>query len=205
MAYSPEQWDRAKFLFELGRSVREIEKDTGISNGQITKKANKEKWQKEAQKKQLKSDILGFEEKKEALEREKEALIDSVASLSKFEITILSDVVENELGKKSLLFSTSMLALARCNQQLTKGKKQSIVKVKTYSSEGRPDGETVEVVDIDLSPTDIKESAETVDKISLTLGINQRHANIKIDNTNATQNNYSPQEISQAIADGLPD
>lgn len=205
MAYSPEQWDRAKFLFELGRSVREIEKDTGISNGQITKKANKEKWQKEAQKKQLKIDILGFEEKKEALEREKEALIDSVASLSKFEITILSDVIENELGKKSLLFSTSMLALARCNQQLTKGKKQSIVKVKTYSSEGRPDGETVEVVDIDLSPTDIKESAETVDKISLTLGINQRHANIKIDNTNATQNNYSPQEISQAIADGLPD
>lgn len=205
MAYSPEQWERAKILFELETPLSEIEEKTGISKSQISKKSNKEKWGKETKRKQIKSDIVGFEKKKETLEKEKETLINDVASLSKFEITILSDVIENELGKKSLLFSTSMLALARCNQQLTKGKKQSIVKVKTYSSEGRPDGETVEVVDIDLSPTDIKESAETVDKISLTLGINQRHANIKIDNTNATQNNYSPQEISQAIADGLPD
>ena len=67
MAYSQEQWKRAKALYELGYSLRDIEKDCGISNGQINKVSKREGWKKEASKTSLKADIVEFDKKKELL------------------------------------------------------------------------------------------------------------------------------------------
>ena len=48
--------------------------------------------------------------------------------------------------------------------------------------------------------------AKGMQTITDTLGVSQRHApKIDINNTNAQQNNFTPSEISKAIADGLPD
>ncbi|MGR9108996.1 MAG: hypothetical protein ACU843_18940 [Gammaproteobacteria bacterium] len=45
MAHSPEQWQKAKALFERGITLEEIARQTGISHrGTISKKAKKEKW-----------------------------------------------------------------------------------------------------------------------------------------------------------------
>lgn len=44
MAYSPEQWERAKAYYTAGLSLREIEAKTGINNSSIQKKAKSQQW-----------------------------------------------------------------------------------------------------------------------------------------------------------------
>lgn len=41
-----EQWDKAKALFEADKSLRDIEKATGLDNSNIAKKAKAENWQR---------------------------------------------------------------------------------------------------------------------------------------------------------------
>ena len=200
MAYSKELWDKAKILYELGHSEREIEKITGISNGQINKKANAKNWKKEAQKKQLKSDIVGFEKKKEALNTEKEALIRKISTLEDFEITVIQDIVEQETERKSTLFSTATLSLIRKNQILTKNKKQSIEYETIYSDEGKPLKKTPIVIDMELSPIDLKTLDDGIDRNAITLELAPRHApKTDIALTNAQQNNE--QTIIQIVRD----
>ena len=200
MAYSKELWDKAKILYELGHSEREIEKITGISNGQINKKANAKNWKKEAQKKQLKSDIVGFEKKKEALNTEKEALIRKISTLEDFEITVIQDIVEQETERKSTLFSTATLSLIRKNQILTKNKKQSIEYETIYSDEGKPLKKTPIVIDMELSPNDLKTLDDGIDRNAITMELAPRHApKTDIAVNNAQQNNE--QTIIQIVRD----
>ena len=48
-------------------------------------------------------------------------------------------------------------------------------------------GGTQELVEVEYGSSDYKNFAETIDKIGITLEVAPRHANIKIDNTNANQ------------------
>lgn len=204
MAISKEIWDKAKFLFELGKSLSDIERDTGVSKSQISKKAKKEGWQKE-KKKQLKSDIVGYETKKETLEQEKETIVSKLASLQDYEITLMDGIVEDEVGKKSLIFSTQSLALIRNNQILTKNSKTVMLKVAQYGEKGK-DSEDYEPYEVPLGASDIKEIIESTDKAAITLKVADRHApKTEISNTNANQVNLTPNEITKAISEALPD
>lgn len=178
MAYSPEQWDRAKALFELGYSLGDIVKDSGISKGQISKKSKQEEWKKETSKTTLKSDIVEFDKKKETLDKEKETITKRLAKLSDFEITILQNKMDEEGASlaKSLVFNNAVLALIRSNEELTRGSKTVLLKEKQYSSEGIPIGETYTPYEIALNGSDIKEHTDLTDKASLTLKVNERHA-----------------------------
>lgn len=191
MAYSKEQWARAKFLFELGWKLRDIESDSGISNGQISKKATKEGWKKEADKQAIKAEIVEFERDNEAKRKQKEALVNKMAStFDDFEIIILDELVTSEVNLKNLITSTQSLAMIRANEMLARGKKTTLMKVGQYDSKGNRSGETYEPFETDLDPSDIRNTIEAVDKASITLGINQRHApKMEISNTNAQQNN----------------
>lgn len=54
--------------------------------------------------------------------------------------------------------------------------------------------------------SDNKNAQDTIDRASVTLGVNPRFApKTEITNTNTTQNNLTAVEISKAVADGLPD
>lgn len=205
MAIAKEIWEKIRVQFESGMSLKDIELDSGINKGTISKKAKKENWEKNKIQ-PLKADIVDFEEKKATLDNQKGNLIERVAKLSDFEITVLNEIIEDETRISSLITSTSSLALIRTNQMLTKGTKQVPMKVKEYH-EGRAVGESYEFIDTQLEPKDLKEITESIDKASITLGVNQRHANTQINNTNAQQNNTveDKAEISKAIADGLPD
>ena len=176
MAYSKEQWDRAKFLYELGGSLRDVEKETGISNGSISKKATKEGWKKEADKQALKSDIMDIDKKKEALDKEKEALLPRIASLSDFEITLLDSIVNDKEGTKSFVMSTTTLSMIRKNQLLTKNTKQITEFETTYSDDGKPLMKSPKIIDIELSPNDLKVIDEGIDKNIVSLEISPRHA-----------------------------
>ena len=106
---------------------------------------------------------------------------------------------------KLKIYETQISAVDLIAKLLNKQKKQVPIKVKQYDSDGRVNGETVEIVELELESSDLKNFVDSVDKASQTIKVNERHANTTINNTNAQQNNFTPSEISKAIADGLPD
>jgi len=188
MAIAKEIWDKAKFLFELNKSLNEIEAETGINRTSVGKKANKEGWIK-GKNLQLKSDILVFEKEKSTLENKKSTLVEKVAELNDFEITLFDGIVEDEVKHKSIIFSTQTLALVRNNQILTKNTKTVMLKVAQYGENGKS-SEDYEPFEVPLSTTDVKEAIESTDKASITLGVSQRHApKTDINNNNNQQNN----------------
>lgn len=176
MAYKPEQWARARALFELGRSLGEIEADCGITKGQLSKRSRRDGWEKETGKTSLKSDIVEFERKKETLDAEKETLIRRVSSLNAFEITILDELVTNEKGLKSLIFSAQTLAVVRANEALTRGSKTALLKVGQYDSKGNRVGEVYEPYEVPLDASEIRNHVEAIDKAAITLKVAERHA-----------------------------
>lgn len=176
MAYSQDQWNEAKFLWELDKPLSYIVEKTGISKAQISKKSNKEQWKKETEGNTLKSEIKAFEKEKETIKQKETDLVRRVSNLEEYQITILDDLLQEELGNKSLLFSTANLSLIRKNQLLTKNSKQ-VVEFKTiYSDEGKPISKTPVVIDIELSPTDLKTIDEGIDKNAISLEIAPRQS-----------------------------
>lgn len=190
MAYSQDQWNEAKFLWELDKPLSYIVEKTGISKAQISKKSNKEQWKKETEGNTLKSEIKAFEKEKETIKQKETDLVRRVSNLEEYQITILDDLLQEELGNKSLLFSTANLSLIRKNQLLTKNSKQVVEFETIYSDEGKPMFKTPVVIDIELSPTDLKTIDEGIDKNAVSLEIAPRHSNsqVNIQNNNANQN-----------------
>lgn len=205
MAYSKAQWDRAKFLFELGYSLREIEEDCDISHVQISRKAKQNGWEKVTEKQSIKADVIAIEKENVTIQAKKVTVSQRVATLSDFEITILDEKVTQETGLSSLILNTQALAVIRANESLTRGTKTVMLKERQYSSEGVPIGEEYTPYDVALDSSDIKNHVEAVDKASLTLKVNDRHApKNDISLTNAVQNNFTPNELTSAIAEALP-
>lgn len=205
MAISQEIWNKAKALFEQGLSLSEIELETEIERSSISKKAKAENWNKSVNQ-QLKADIKAIDKEKSTLDAKINNAVEKLSKLSDFDITILDEQIFNETGNKSLLFSTANLSLIRKNQMLTKNTKQVIDYETLYDDNGKIIGKKPIAVDIELSPIDYKSLDEGIDKNAITLEIGQRHSNQVINNTNATQNNttLTAEEISIAIAKGLP-
>lgn len=205
MAIDKEIWNKAKALFEQGLSLSQIELETNINKTSISKQAKKENWEK-AKIQQLKADIKAIDKEKSTLDVKINTTVEKLSKLSDFEITILEEQIQDETGIKSLVFSTANLAMIRANQMLTKNTKTIMSKV-DYFEDGKKIKSDYEEKEIPLSMTDYKDSMELTDKASITLGINPRHANtnIKVDNNNLQQTNLTIEDISLAIANGLPD
>lgn len=205
MAIDKEIWNKARALFEQGLSLSQIELETNINKTSISKQAKKENWEK-AKIQQLKADIKAIDKEKSTLDVKINTTVEKLSKLSDFEITILEEQIQDETGIKSLVFSTANLAMIRANQMLTKNTKTIMSKV-DYFEDGKKIKSDYEEKEIPLSMTDYKDSMELTDKASITLGINPRHANtnIKVDNNNLQQTNLTIEDISLAIANGLPD
>lgn len=210
MAYSQEQWSEAKFLWELDKPLSYIVEKTGISKGQISKKSNKEQWKKETEGNTLKSEIKAFEKEKETIKQKETDLVKRVSNLEEYQITILDDLIQEELGNKSLLFSTANLSLIRKNQILTKNTKQVIAYETIYSDTGKPISKKPVAVDVELEPNDLKTIDDGIDKNAISLELAQRHSNnqINVNTQNNIQNNNIPLSIEdaekEALALGVP-
>ena len=100
-------------------------------------------------------------------------------------INQIADLVESE----KIVKSATLLNLARTVTYLKNNTKLE----KISAGAG-----VQELVEVGLGSSDFKECQVTIDKASLTLGVNQRHSNsqVNIQNTNATQNNI---EINKEI------
>ncbi len=104
MAHSEESWLKAKSMFEAGKSLTNIESDTGISKGQISKKSKKENWQKETLKNLAKREIdttiiqNEIEKEKETLNATQRKQYNEVfISLSHHHNLFNSSTIENQL------------------------------------------------------------------------------------------------------------
>ena len=193
MAYTKQQWNEAKFLWELDKPLSFIVEKTGISKAQISKKSTKEHWKKETEGNALNTEIRELDKQKETIKQKETELVNRVSKLEDYQITILDNLIQDETGNKSLLFSTANLSLIRKNQMLTKNTKTVIEYETTYSEDGKPLVKRPIEFQVELSPTDLKALDEGIDKNAVTLEIAPRHANsqVNISNTNAVQNNLS--------------
>lgn len=197
MAYSQEIWNKAKFLFEIGKSLQEISIECNIKDRtSISRKAKNEDWIKNKNQ-HIKADIIDIEEQNTTLEVKKTTAIKKLTTLADYEITILDEIIQDEIGNKSLLFSTANLSLIRKNQMLTKNTKQVVEYETHYSDDGKPLMKSPKTIEIELSPSDYKAIDEGIDKNAITLEHAPRHANtnIKVDNNN-TQENNMPMQIN---------
>lgn len=111
--------------------------------------------------------------------KEEIAIKSKLSTQSESLVKAFDDKVNEQLRRQNLVFNASEKILAKAIKM-------------------------TEEVD---NATDLKALADTVDKSSITLGVNQRHSSTVINNANAQQNNtqISVEEISKAIAMGLPD
>lgn len=206
MAYTPEQWIKAKGLFEIGYSPEQIADELGFkSRDTVYKRAVKENWEKNKII-QEKSELLDLEKKNSTLLQENSTMLQKISTLEDYQITILQDEVL-KTGNKSFLFSTANLSLIRKNQMLTKNTKQVVEYETHYSDDGKPLMKSPKTIEIELSPSDYKAIDEGIDRNAITLEHAPRHANtnIKVDNNNLQQTNLTIEDISLAIANGLPD
>ena len=104
--------------------------------------------------------------------------------LSDEEMTAIMTAAQNEVFNKGLITNATQLNLVRTMEYLTKNQKLEKINVGDGVQNFEPVG---------LGADDFKYCQDTIDKASITLGINPRHANSQInisnDNTNAIQNN----------------
>ena len=181
MAYSRETIESARAQFELGKSLREIAFDLEIPFTTVQLWSKRNDWEKKKTE-QLKCDIIDFEKKCVQLEDEKCTLLNTISGLEQADIALLDREIFNETKRKSVLFNIVSLSMVRKQQILMKNTKSTIVKTKVYDNDGRIIGEDATVVEVPLTPSDLKDIDDGVDKNSLTLKINERHA--KTENTN---------------------
>ena len=101
------------------------------------------------------------------------------------------------------IYEAQSLAVQRVKELLTSNKKIVAMKLKNGEFD------TVEKHEIELSPQDLQTCIDGIDKASITLKVNERHApraEVKVTggDDNSTTNNLTVEQISIGIANGLP-
>ena len=112
------------------------------------------------------------------------AILTAKAILPVEQLNAILNTAQDEIYNKNLITNATQLNLVRTMEYLSNNKKLE----KVSAGAG-----IQELVEVGLGSSDFKECQDTIDKASLTLGVNQRHSNsqVNIQNTNATQNNIS--------------
>lgn len=126
------------------------------------------------------------------------AIKSELSKESEYQSECFNKEVNDKLRREGLVFNATEKLLKKASQMIDKN---SVVD-KINVGDGVQNFEPRE-----LNTSDFKNLIDTIDKASITLGINPRHANtnIKVDNNNLQQTNLTIEDISLAIANGLPD
>ena len=118
------------------------------------------------------------------------AIKSELSKESEYQSECFDKEVNDKLRRANIVFDATEKIVQASSKLLQKNSKQVVVKVKEYSKAGGS-SESLDTIEQELDPQDLKNLAETVDKASITLGVNQRHANsqVTVNNSNAQQNN----------------
>jgi len=177
MAYTKEQWNKTKGYYEAGLSLAKIKDKTGIARNTISQRAKKEQWEH--------GKNTDYIEAKELIAVKK-------GTEKEQSIECADEIADDNIRRSRLVYGATEKILKLSADMAEKNKKQIVMKVKEYSKE-HGSSESLDKIDVELDASDLKNLAETVDKASVTLGINARHANsqVIVNNQNNLQQNTS--------------
>lgn len=194
MAKAKYNWIEIQKAYECGKSVDELVIKYDVEKKTLQNKISEKKWEVSGN---IKADISDL---KKSIGK-----ISGTLGNHPDKFNIIAEDVINCINEISILVdgtkavnSATLLNLARTIEYLNKNQKLEKINVGDGVQNFEP---------VALGSLDYKNAQDTIDKASITLGINPRHANtnIKVDNNNLQQTNLSIEDISLAIANGLPD
>lgn len=164
-------WEDIKKHYEAGMSQAEIVLNFECPKSSLSEKINKEGW---TQNEQVKAYIKGSIEVNE----QKANLIEQDVRI----VEIADSIVDEHSRRRNLVFNATELLVKRATAMIKENKTTDKISVGAGIQQIEPR---------ELDSSDLKNLADTIDKASLTLGVNQRHSNsqVNIQNTNATQVN----------------
>ena len=201
MAYTPEQWLKAKGLFEIGYSPEQIADELGFkSRDAVYKRAVKEKWEKNKIL-QEKTELLDLEKKNSTIQQENSTMIEKISTLEDYQITILKELVEDITKQKSIIFNGLNLAAIRANQKLQQNRKKELLKIKEGFGNGVSQ-EHYEEIESDLSSSDIQDYTNVLIKAGQGLGIIEKDGS-QVSIQNNIQNNNTALTLEQAEKEAL--
>jgi len=178
MAYSPEQWDRAKGYYEAGISLSQIKDKTGIARNTISQRAKREQWEQ--------GKNVDYIEAKEIIAVKKGTVLDKREQVS---LDCADEIADEKLRRSNLVFGGVEKALKKMTEIVESG----YVEDKINVGDGMQKFEQRK-----LNTTDMKNALDGYDKASITLGVNQRHANSQI-NVNTQNNMQQNTELNREI------
>lgn len=201
MAYTPEQWLKAKGLFELGYSPEQIAQELNFkSRDTVYKRAVKEKWEKNKIL-QEKTELLDLEKKNYTIQQENSTMVEKISTLEDYQITILKELVEDITKQKSIIFNGLNLAAIRANQKLQQNRKKELLKIKEGFGNGVSQ-EHYEEIESDLSSSDIQDYTNILIKAGQGLGIIEKDGS-QVSIQNNIQNNNTALTLEQAEKEAL--
>ena len=119
-------------------------------------------------------------EKTKGLVKEEIAIKTILSEQSESFSESFNDKVDEQLRRRNLVFNASEKLLVKATEMIKKG--QTVDKINVGAG-------IQQIEPRELDSSDLKNLADTIDKASITLGVNQRHSNsqVNIQNTNAVQ------------------
>ena len=129
-------------------------------------------------------ELVGKDEPTNSHIVEAQLLIESVKKSEKspIEIQAINQAVQYRLkeqyaddNKRVKIYDLTDKVLNLLDRKMDKGTKQIVMKVKEFSKDGGS-SESLEVIDVELDTSDLKNIQDTIDKASVTNNTNDRHA-----------------------------
>lgn len=173
---SKHNWEEIKKHYEAGKNQAEIVLEFECPKSSLSEKIKNENW---TQSEQVKSYIMGSVE----INEQKANLIEQDVRI----VEIADKMIDEQLRRKNLIFNATELLIKKATSIITKN--QVIDKINI--GDGVQNFEPRE-----LNTTDLKNLSDTIDKASITLGVNQRHASSAvINNANVQQNDIKTYKV----------
>lgn len=174
MAYTKQQWEKAKGYYEAGLSLSKIKDKTNIARNTISQRAKREQWEH--------GKNTDYIEAKEIIAVKK-------GTEKEQSIICADEVADDKIRRANLVYGASEKIVKKAVDIIDDGKVEDKINV----GDGMQKFE-----DRKLNTSDIKNLSDAVDKASLTLGVNKRHSNQDI-NVNTQNNNLTSIELNKEI------
>lgn len=182
---SKHNWEEIKKHYEAGKNQAEIVLEFECPKSSLSEKIKSEKW---IQSEQVKAYIKGSLEVNE----QKANLIEQDVRI----VEIADNIIDEQTRRRGLIFNATEALLKKATRMIEKN--QTIDRLSC--GDGVQNFEPRE-----LNSADFKNLADTIDKASITLGVNQRHSNsqINVNTQNNIQNSSAVLTLEQAEKEAL--
>lgn len=163
-------WNKIRKWYEAGHTQKEILDEFNCPKSSLSERVKKEKWVINELTEPFVKGVIEVSELKANFNEQNQEVCE-----------LAEDRAKRLLKQRGMVFDVGDLLAKAKFDMLTKGKVNKPIKVKNG------DYETVEQIEHDLTASDLSTLANGLDKLSVTLGVNERFnqsANVQIANQN---------------------